>query len=117
MNIIKRIIRKMPHLRSVKYILAITVAVAVIGLGGGNSLWAHFSYKSRISELKAEIDHFDSEYRRDQAQIRQLTSNPKNMERIARERYFMKAADEDIFVLSDDERTPKAKAPADETIE
>ena len=29
------------------------------------------------------------------------------MERIARERYFMKADDEDIFVLSDDERSVK----------
>jgi hypothetical protein len=29
------------------------------------------------------------------------------MEKIARERYFMKADDEDIFVLSDDDRTPK----------
>ena len=27
---------------------------------------------------------------------------PKAMEKIARERYFMKADDEDIFVLSDD---------------
>ena len=30
------------------------------------------------------------------------------MEKIARERYFMKADDEDIFVLSDDERAPKS---------
>lgn len=117
MNIIKKIFRSIPRLHSVKYILALVVAVAVIGFGGGNSLWAHFAYKSRINELHAEIDHFDSEYRRDQAQIRQLTTDPKSMERIARERYFMKMADEDIFVLSDDERNPQAKAPADETIE
>ena len=29
------------------------------------------------------------------------------MEKIARERYFMKADDEDIFVLSDDDREAK----------
>ena len=29
------------------------------------------------------------------------------MEKIARERYFMKADDEDIFVLSDDQREPE----------
>lgn len=117
MNFIKPLVRKMPQLRSVKYILALVVAVVVIGFGGGNSLWAHFSYKSRINELNAEIAHYNGEYRRDQAQIRQLTTDPKSMERIARERYFMKMADEDIFVLSDDERTPQAKAPADETLE
>jgi cell division protein FtsB len=29
------------------------------------------------------------------------------MEKIARERYYMKADDEDIFILSDDDRSPK----------
>ena len=31
-----------------------------------------------------------------------LDSDPKAIEKIARERYFMKTDDEDIFVLSDD---------------
>ena len=56
-----------------------------------------------ISELKDEIEHYESEYQRDQNEIHQLQSNPKAMERIARERYFMKYADEDIFVLNDEE--------------
>ncbi len=117
MNMLKRIYQSMPRLHSVKYIIALAVAVAIIGFGGGNSVLAHFSYKNRISELQQEIDHFDSEYRRDQAQIRKLTSNPKSMEHIARERYYMKTADEDIFVLSDDERYPKSAISDDETIE
>ena len=41
------------------------------------------------------------------AQIRELNRNPKAMEKIARERYYMKADDEDIFVLSDDDREIK----------
>jgi len=117
MNIIKKIYHIMPHLHSVKYILALGVAVAIIGFGGSSSVWAHFSYMSRINELQEEIDHFDGEYRRDQAQIRELKNNPKSMERIAREQYFMKMVDEDIFVLSDDAQKPTSKAPGDETIE
>ena len=42
--------------------------------------------------------------REDQEKIRTLDSNPKAIEKIARERYFMKADDEDVFVLSDDEK-------------
>ncbi len=117
MNMLKKIYHSMPHVHSLKYILALVVAVAIIGFGGSSSVWAHFAYLNRISELHEEIDHYDGEYRRDQAQIRQLMNNPKSMERIAREQYFMKKADEDIFVLSDDEGKPKTKAPADETIE
>ena len=78
---------------------------------------AHYSYKNRINELQAEIDHYDGEYRRDQAQIRQLQTNPKSMERIAREHYFMKTTDEDIFVLSDDDRKPESRSAGDETVE
>ena len=107
----------MPHVHSVKYILALAVGVAIIGFGGGSSVWAHFSYLNRIDELHEEIDHYDGEYRRDQAQIRQLMTNPKSMERIAREQYFMKMADEDIFVLSDDEPKSQTKVSGDDTIE
>lgn len=117
MDVIKKLFSRMPSLRSVKYILALGVAVALICFGSGNSLLAHFSYKHRVSELQAEIDHYDSEYRRDQAQMRCLQHSPKMMERIARERYFMKAPDEDIFVLSDDALQQQSKDFGDETVE
>jgi cell division protein FtsB len=71
----------------------------------------------RISELKDEIGHYEDEYRRDQNQIHQLQSNTKAMEKVARERFFMKTDEEDIFVLSDDQRDFQQKNAKDETIE
>ena len=50
-------------------------------------------------------------------QIRELNHNPKAMERIARERYFMKEDDEDIFVLSDDNRELQTTVAEDERTE
>ena len=70
----------------------------------------------RISELQDEIDMYNAQYQNDQAQIRKLDSDPKAIKKIARERYFMKADDEDIFVLSDDNRSGKSILD-DETIE
>ena len=61
----------------------------------------------RISELKAETEKYNANFERDQAQIRELNRNPKAIEKIARERYYMKADNEDIFILSDDDRTPQ----------
>ena len=81
-----------------KYLVVLVIGVVLIGFVGSNSVLAHFQNK-----LKEEIDHFESEYQRDQSEIHQLQSNPKAMERIARERYFMKYADEEIFVLNDEE--------------
>ena len=69
-------------------------------------------------EIKKTIDpkvvdfeaQYNADYQRDQAKIRDLERSPKAMEKIARERYFMKADDEDIFVLSDDDLTSKQTA-------
>ena len=61
-------------------------------------------YEFEISDLQKEINKYNAIYERDTRQLRMLQSNPKNIEKIARERYFMKADDEDIFVLSDDEQ-------------
>jgi cell division protein FtsB len=60
-----------------------------------------------ISELEEETQKYNANFERDQAQIRELNRNPKAIEKIARERYYMKADNEDIFILSDDDRTPQ----------
>ena len=63
--------------------------------------------KKAVEELEREKEKYNADYLRDQAQIKELNRNPKAIEKIARERYYMKADDEDIFVLSDDERDAK----------
>ena len=102
--------------QALKYAVVCVVGVLIVGFLDENSLWSHMKNRQRIDELQEEKARYNADFRRDQAQIRELNSNPKAMERIARERYFMKADDEDIFVLSDDDRTPKSIVD-DETTE
>ena len=97
-----------------KYAVVCVVGVLIVGFLDENSLWSHMKNRQRIDELTEEKARYNAAYQRDQAQIRELNTNPKAMERIARERYFMKADDEDIFVLRDnsadasDDSTPKS---------
>lgn len=105
MRKIKETIKAIFAVPYMKYIVVLLFGIVVIGFIGSNSVWSHFKNKIMISDLKDEIEHYEGEYQRDQTQIHQLQSNPKAMERIARERYFMKHADEDIFVLSEDEES------------
>jgi len=90
-----------------KYAVVCVVGVLIVGFLDENSMWSHMKNRQRIEELKEEKARYQAAFQRDQAQIRELDRDPKAMEKIARERYFMKADDEDIFVLSDDDRTPK----------
>ena len=87
-----------------KYMIVVLFCILLIGFVDENSVWHHIRNQQRISELKDEIELYNKRHKRDQARIRELDKNPKAMEKIARERYFMKADDEDIFVLSDDQR-------------
>ncbi len=103
MNRLKAAFYRIWKLKMLKYVVVTAFAVVIVGFVDENSVWNHFSNRRKIGELRKEIGRYQSQYERDQAQIRQLDRDPKAIEKIARERYFMKAADEDIFVLSDDE--------------
>lgn len=92
------------HSSVVKYGLILVTGITLVGFVGDNSLMAHLRNVHYINELGEEIDAYNSRAREDMRKIRELNRNPKAVERIARERYFMKHDDEDIFVLSDDER-------------
>lgn len=105
------------HLPFVKYGLVMVIGVLLVGVVGENSLLALLRNKLYISELNKEIEKYDARSKEDMRQIRELDHNPKAIERIARERYFMKHDDEDIFVLSDDDRTLQMVTNYDETTE
>lgn len=107
----KEIILKFWHLPFMKYAVTVFVGVLFVGFVGENSLLAHIRNVHRISELNDEIAEYNHRNEHDQSQLRRLEDNPKAMEKIARERYFMKTDDEDIFVLSDDDRHTNTLLP------
>ena len=106
-NRVKAFLLRVWHSLFFKYAVVTIAGIAIVGFLDDNSFWSHFKNMQRINELKEETNKYNADFRRDQARIRELDRNPKAMEKIARERYFMKADDEDIFVLSDDDREAK----------
>lgn len=96
--------------KSLKYIVVILMGVLIVGFLDENSVWSHINNQRQINELQREIARQRASYEADQRQLRLLDTDPKAIEKIARERYFMKADDEDIFVLSDDKRQPQSTA-------
>lgn len=103
---IKTTAKKVWRSQALKYAVVCVVGVLIVGFLDENSVMSHLKNRARISELEEEIEKYNADFKRDQSQIRQLDKDPKAMEKIARERYFMKADDEDIFILDDDDRTP-----------
>ena len=117
LNRVKAFLLRVWHSLIFKYAIVTIAGVAIVGFLDENSFWSHFKNMQRISELKEETEKYNADNRRDQARIRELDRDPKAMEKIARERYFMKADDEDIFVLSDDGEIENPIQKKNETVE
>ena len=109
MKKLKNILQRLRSVRGLKYIVVTVVAVILIGFVDENSWWRHMRNTLRIDELQEEIDEYTEKYKKDKTQMDMLKRDPKAIEKIARERYFMKADGEDIFVLSDDNQAYYSK--------
>jgi cell division protein FtsB len=103
MNRLKKILGKLYRSPWLKYGIVTVLAVLLIGFIDENSAWHHFKNQQIIEELEQDIQRQKNQYNHDNAQIKKLNSDPKAIEKIARERYFMKTDDEDIFVFSEDQ--------------
>ena len=92
-------------IRRYKYVVAITVFLLIVGILDENSLWVRYQRQIEISNLQREIDKYKSQYNNEKAQLEALDNNPAAVERMARERYYMKRANEDVFVILEADST------------
>ena len=91
-----------------KYHIVVVLGVLIVGFVDENSFVQRIRYDYQIEELKEEVAKYNKRYETDTRYLKNLNRDPKAIAKIARERYFMKADDEDIFVLSDDVQKPSA---------
>ena len=85
-----------------KYVIVIVLGIVLVGFVDDNSFVQRVKYDLQISELKDQIKAYDETHAKNAEALHELKRDPKTIEKIAREKYFMKTDDEDVFVLSDD---------------
>lgn len=98
-----------------KFHIVIILGALIVGVLDENSFMKRIEYAYQIEDLKTEIQKYDNQYQHDMQQLKELKTDPKAIARVARERYFMKADNEDIFVLSDDEHLTENTAKNETT--
>ncbi|MCQ2242820.1 MAG: septum formation initiator family protein [Bacteroidaceae bacterium] len=87
-----------------KYWIVIVIGVLVVGFTGDNSILQHLEYQNEIDNLENEISDYNKIYDESQHTIKMIQTDPHAITKIAREKYLMKADDEDIFVFSTDHK-------------
>jgi len=87
-----------------KYVLAFAIFAIAITFFGESSLINRMSQKKEIDKLSTEIEEQQQKFKNDRETLNSLKNDPEALKRVARERYYMKAEDEDIFVIEDEEQ-------------
>ncbi len=92
------------YLFRMKYVLAFAIFAIAITFFGESSLINRMSQKKEIDKLSTEIEEQHKKFKHDKETLNSLKNDPEALKRVARERYYMKAEDEDIFVIEDEEQ-------------
>ena len=64
-----------------------------------NDLVSQYEYHSQVNKLEEDRDFYVKEIEKVEKDLTELTSNKRQLEKFARERYLMKRDDEDVFVI------------------
>jgi cell division protein FtsL len=63
-----------------------------------------FRMQRDLSQTRNQIEYYETRNAENKAALKELSSSPKHLEKFAREQYFMKRENEELFVIfeSDD---------------
>ena len=84
-----------------KYLLTIIGLSVWVIFFDKNDLRTQIELRTNVKQLEEERNYFAQEIASITSDIKELTTNPKTLEKFAREKYLMKRDNEDIFVIVD----------------
>lgn len=85
-----------------KYLITIVVGLLFLGVLSESSMLKLMKLDMQKEDLQDEIEKYEKQNAESKRELDALKSNPNAVEKVARERYFMKKDNEDIFVFSND---------------
>ena len=91
-----------PWMRN-KYAITMLLFLVWIIFFSQNNLVDRFRIISDINQLEADKEYYKKQINRDSTRLYELTTNKENLEKFAREQYYMKKDDEDLFVIIEEE--------------
>lgn len=68
---------------------------------GDSNLYKRYTYDEKIRSLEKEIKHYREEIEMNRGKLNALRTDKEGLERFAREEYFMKKSDEDIYIIKE----------------
>jgi cell division protein DivIC len=86
-----------------KYLMAVLVFLVWLLIFDNNSLIDRVKYLNTLNAMKDEKQYYLERIDEDSRRLNELKTDRDNLEKFAREEYFMKKENEDVFVIVEEE--------------
>ncbi|MCX2479032.1 septum formation initiator family protein [Pedobacter sp. MC2016-15] len=88
-----------------KYFLSAAAFVVWMLFFDKNDMLSQYEYRAEVNKLQDEKDFYEKETAKVKKDLNELNTNLNTAEKFAREKYFMKKDNEDVFIII--RETPK----------
>lgn len=89
---------------SYKFLVTIVLFLAWILFFDENSILAHQKNKRQLQELQEQKVYYKERIKSDRQKLQDLKSGKENLEKFAREQYYMSKPDEDVFIVVEEKK-------------
>ena len=81
-------------------IIVILVLLVILFFFSDSSVPKRLKQESEIKNIKAQIELYDKQIEENKEKLNELQSNKDDLEKFARENYYMKKENEEIFIIA-----------------
>lgn len=94
-------LKKLINIFRNKYITATVLFILWIAFFDQTSLIYDMHLTQKEKQMKAQKVYYEKQTRAATEQLKELQTDPASLEKFAREKYFMKKSNEDVYIIVD----------------
>jgi len=84
-----------------KFLIATVFFVVWMLFFDHNNLFLHLQYRNELNDLKKSKQYYKEQISKTREEVELLKTDPKWMEKVAREQYLMKRDNEDVYLIKE----------------
>lgn len=92
-------VRKIFSIVSNKYLVALVIFAVIILFTDHNNFFEQWDRKQELKELQAKKEYYLQEIGKTKKELADLSNNSAALEKYAREKFYMKRDNEDVFIV------------------
>jgi cell division protein DivIC len=99
--------KKIFSILSNKYVITLAIFAVIILFTDHNNLFEQWDRKQELKKLQIKKAYYEEEIEKTKGKLADLSNNAAALEKFAREKFYMKRDNEDVFVIDSIKVTKK----------